>query len=175
MTAYPTLQEHFYSGEFLLREAPGTISRDVVTFDNTTGALDLLVPGGTVFSFEAPSTAAHAAAGNTGTGVIADLQTNLIAALLGAYLIIFTGATTFGVAGPDGSVLAEGEVGTPYFDGVSFLITAGGTPFVAGDSGTITLAQGLAPVYAATEGNTGNGTVADIGALMSSTTKSASD
>jgi hypothetical protein len=161
--------EHFYSGEFLLREVPG-ISRGVVTFDNTGGALDLMVQGGTVFAYEAPAIVTNALAGNTGNGTITNVQDSLVNVQLGVYTVTFTGATTYTVTAPDGTALAAGVTGTAYFDGIGFQLNAGGTAFVAGDGFTVTIANGVAPVVAAkTGGNTGNGTLTNVETVQQAT------
>jgi hypothetical protein len=161
------ISEKYYSGEFLAREAPGTYSRDVVTFDNSGGALDLLVQAGTVYSFEGNTITDTPLAGNTGNGTLGNLQTNLIAAQLGAYVITLLTATTFSVTAPDGTPLENGATGTAYDDGISFLLTAGGTAFQAGDEFTVTIANGTAPVIAAVGGNHGNGSLTKVGVPMS--------
>ena len=157
------LFEKYTTGEFLVREANGTISRAVVTWDNSGGTLDLLVQAGTVFSYETPGTVTVAAKpGNTGNGTVSTATANPVATQLGAYVVTMTGATTFNVTAPDGSVLSAGSNAAPYLDGIGFKYTTGGTPNVAGDSYSITIAIGAAPVVAATAGNTGNGTIANV-------------
>jgi hypothetical protein len=158
----PTLTEHFYTGEFLLRELYG-VSRDVVIFDNTGGAQDLLVQGGTVFAYESAALTAVATSGNTGNGSLSNLQQNLVAVQTGTYVVALTSATAFTVTAPDGTALQAGTVGTGYLDGIGFQLNAGGTAFVAGDGFNVTIANGAAPVVAAkTGGNTGNGTLTNV-------------
>ena len=54
------------------------------------------------------------------------------------FTLTATSATTFTVDGTVSGALADAAVGTPYTTGqVSFLIQAGGTPFVAGDTFTL--------------------------------------
>lgn len=60
----------------------------------------------------------------------------------GVYTIRFLTATTYTVTDPDGEALPNGANGAYANAGVNFTITAGGTPFVAGDSFTITVAAG---------------------------------
>ena len=57
------------------------------------------------------------------------------------WTITFTSATAFSVTGSVSSASAAGTVGTPYANaGISFLITAGTTPFAVGDEFVVTLA-----------------------------------
>jgi hypothetical protein len=166
------IQEKFYTGEFLLRELYG-VSRDVVTFDNTAGSLDLSVQAGTVFAYEAGSETVVAGSGNTGNGTVTNVQASLIGVQTGVYTVTFTGATTYTVTEPDGTVLAPGATGTAYFDGIGFQLNAGGTAFVAGDGFTITIANGAAPVVAPkTGGNTGNGTLTNVETVQAATATS---
>lgn len=63
---------------------------------------------------------------------------------VGNYRIVFTAATAFNVYNPQGQMLTSGATGTAVNGeaggGLSFTITAGGTPAVAGDSATIAVA-----------------------------------
>ena len=139
----PVLYENFATAEFLVSEAPHTQSRDVANFDNTGGALDLLVVAGTVFSVEAVGAAtAVAAGGNHGNGVLGAITPNPETVQIGTYALTFTAATTFTVVGPDGRELAPGVLGTAYADELGFTGTAGGTAFQAGDSFAVTVAAG---------------------------------
>jgi hypothetical protein len=157
-----TLHEKFATGEFLIREANGYISRTVVSFDNTAGALPLIVEAGTVYSLEAPGTiTVQAKSGNTGNGTVTAAVANPVATQLGAYAVVMTSATTFSVTAPDGSILTAGATGVPYLDGIGFRVNVGGTPYVAGDSFGVTIAIGAAPVIT-TGSNTGNGTLTNV-------------
>jgi hypothetical protein len=144
----PVLNEQWYTGGFLVSEAPGTLSRDNGVLDNTAGALDLYVPAGLVVMAEAFGTLTAAAKpGNTGNGTIGSLSVQPPAgsnpgAMVGAYTISFTSAIAFSVFAPDGRELLPGVVGTAYADEIGFRITAGGTAFAAGDGFTITVPAG---------------------------------
>ena len=65
-------------------------------------------------------------------------------AKVGNYRIVFTAATAFNLYSPEGDFITAGATGTAVNgeagQGLSFTITAGGTPAVAGDSGTIAVA-----------------------------------
>jgi hypothetical protein len=157
------LFEKFYSGEFLVREGNGTISRTTVTWDNTAGATDLVVQAGTVYSLGTLGTVTVAAkAGNTGNGTVGAVSANPVPVQIGTYLVTMTGATTFGVTAPDGSVLSAGSSAAPYLDGIGFKYTAGGTPNAAGDTFSIAVAIGAAPVVTAGGANVGNGTLSGL-------------
>lgn len=63
-------------------------------------------------------------------------------ALVGAYTVTNLTATTFSVTNPKGDLLTNGAAGA-YVDGeINFTWTAGGTPAVAGDKITVTVAAG---------------------------------
>lgn len=76
---------------------------------------------------------------NTGTGTISAVAVGL-GAQAGAYAVAFTSATAFTVTAPDSTAAGSGTVGTAFnAGGVAFTITAGTTPFVAGDGFTVTV------------------------------------
>jgi hypothetical protein len=164
----PVLYEDFKTAEFLVTEMPGTLSRDVVLFDNTAGALDLKIQAGTVYSYEGYGNPVVTTGTNVGNGTLTGAapqpaQNGLRAALLGNYLITFTSPTAFTVTAPDGLVLPAGTVGVAYVNEILFKLTAGGTPFAANDTFTIAIQPGMGyAVTAANAGNTGNGTVGAV-------------
>jgi hypothetical protein len=87
------------------------------------------------------SIAGAATAGNAGNGTIGTLAVTS-KAKLGAHSVIMTAATAFSVKDPDGLVMGTGAAGTAFSaGGVTFTITAGGTPMVAGDSFTVTVTK----------------------------------
>lgn len=78
-------------------------------------------------------------AGNAGDGTIAPGAVGA-GAQQGTYRILFTSPTAFSVADPSGDAVGTGTVGTLFnTGGVSFTITAGATPFEAGDEGAVTI------------------------------------
>lgn len=88
------------------------------------------------------ATAAAKAGGNTGDGTISAV-TLAANAKRGVYSVRFTAATVFTVEDPDGFVLGiNGATGSAWADDLGFTITAGSTPFVAGDGFDITVAAG---------------------------------
>lgn len=75
----------------------------------------------------------------TGNGVLAFSEVDPSAEDNELWTVTFTNATNFGVVGSVSGANAAGTVGTPYTSDageVSFLITAGGTPFVNTDAFT---------------------------------------
>lgn len=59
---------------------------------------------------------------------------------LGAYNIVFTSQTAFSLFDPKARLVGTGTVGNAYsLNGVAFTVTAGSTPFVAGDVITLTV------------------------------------
>lgn len=76
---------------------------------------------------------------NTGNGTIGTLSASATA-LAGAWKAVFTAATTFVVNDPIGDAMKPGATGAAYTgNGLTFTITAGATPFVAGDSFAVTV------------------------------------
>ena len=129
-------------GGFIVSESPGRRSREQIMLS----ALAALTKAGTVLGealLAAPVTAAKAG-GNTGNGTIAmDGTTPILdGAVKGTYTVRFLTATTFRVEKPNGDVIGDGATGQAFSDDVKFTITAGGTPFVAGDGFDITIADG---------------------------------
>jgi hypothetical protein len=93
----------------------------------------------------------------TGNGTISAVTKAGQSVQLGAYRIQMTAATAFDVIDPNGRKLKSGSTGVAYSDDIAFTITAGGTPFVAGDYFTATVAAGsnkITPAVAtATDGS----------------------
>lgn len=143
------------TGEFLLSEAPGTLSRESVTIASGAGAL----AAGSVLG---RTTKRQAAAPiptivGTGTGVMSGLTFGPDVQV-GAYVItlLATSATAaFSVVAPDGTALPNGAVATAYKSThLSFSIADGGT-MTLGDKFTVTVTAGGTPVVV---GGTGTGT-----------------
>lgn len=89
----------------------------------------------------ARSISGAATAGNTGNGTIGTLAVTS-KAKVGVHIVTMTTATAFTVKDPDGLVMGTGAAGTAFSaGGVTFTITAGGTPMVSGDSFAITVAK----------------------------------
>ena len=79
---------------------------------------------------------------NTGNGTVGSLSTGT-RARSGAYKLTAKSATVFAVVNPHGVVLPDATVGVAYVNPeLNFTLTAGGTPFVANDNFTLTIAAG---------------------------------
>ncbi len=95
--------------------------------------------GGVEATFSTATTGA-AVGGNTGNGTIGTLSSTS-AAQAGVYKATMTAATAFAVTAPDGTQLKAGATGAAYTaGGVTFTITVGVTPMIAGDAFNITVA-----------------------------------
>ncbi|WP_213761809.1 head decoration protein [Caballeronia sp. dw_19] len=82
-----------------------------------------------------------AAGTNTGNGTIGTLSLGATETF-GVFTLVATSATNFTVTDPEGNALPPATVGTAYSNAeIGFKITAGGTPFVAGDSFTLNVLE----------------------------------
>jgi hypothetical protein len=143
MTNPMVLYESPKSGAPLVSEANGWRSRDIITWDNTSGTLDLQLIAGMVYSFEALGGAvATANAGNHGNGTFGTITVNQETAQAGTYALQFTTATEFDVTAPNGQQLTPGTTGAAFSDELSFTITNGGTAYQAGDGYGIVVSAG---------------------------------
>jgi hypothetical protein len=91
-----------------------------------------------------PATLAIEGAANQGNAGDATIGTLSVAdpAYAGDYAVEMTAATAFNVKDPDGRILGSGSAGTAFSaGGVTFTVTAGGTPCVAGDGFTVTVTE----------------------------------
>lgn len=138
----PVITEHFYTGAFMVREAPGYASRDTATLSNATGA-DVEVAGGQVLALlESGTPVATPGPGNHGNGTVGTISAGS-GVLVGAYTLVAASATVFDVTDPNGNELPPATVGTAYVNAeISFTITAGGTAFQAGDTFAIAAGGG---------------------------------
>lgn len=134
----PTFSEGRHTGEFLKTEANGHRSRENRTIASGSGRLQ----AGTVLGMIlVGAVTALAAAGNTGNGTISAVTTRP-GVQAGAYSVEFTAATKFRVIDPDGEQVGTGQTGAAFAGPLGFTITAGATPFAAGDAFAITVAEG---------------------------------
>ena len=137
--------EGIHSGEFLLSEANGSRSREVVVITAGSGRL----AAGTLI---AQLTAANALtptakAGNTGNGTVGAV-TVTSAAASGTYSLTITEAAanggTFELTDPAGQFVGEGQVGQPFTGGgITFTLSDGSTDFVVGDGFTLAVKASL--------------------------------
>lgn len=153
MTVFTEVLPH--SGGFLITEANGYRSREQVV---VTGAD--VYPGTILMNADVAGTAVAAlAAGTTGNGTFSAIALGA-AAVEGVYTVTFTAATKFDVEDPSGTKVGSGTTGVEFDKGgLTFTITAGGTPFVVGDSATIAVdvTSAMVTVF--------DGTVAPMGIL----------
>lgn len=138
------LKETNHAGCFLVSEANGTLSRDLVTL----AASQIILPGTILGKIAAALEAASAAkaGGNTGAGTLTlDATTPVLAgAKVGVYVVRCIAAAsnsgTFRVEDPDGNVLGDVAVGATFADDVKFVIADVGADFIVGDGFDITVA-----------------------------------
>ncbi|WP_419692236.1 head decoration protein [Burkholderia gladioli] len=159
---YTPFQENWHSGGFLVSQANGHQSIEQGTL---TGGVKVLAGTvlGTVLS--ALTATAVPLGTNTGNGTFGAITPQAAPATqIGVYNVALTSATAFTVTAPDGQT-ANGAVGSAFSGlGIGFTITAGGTPFVAGDSFTLTTTAtpGNPSIASAAGTNTGNGTIGTL-------------
>lgn len=122
--------------------ASGTAAKGGPVFVRVTAATGKAV--GDIEAAADPSTlsiAGEAAEGNTGDATIGTLSV-ADPAQAGDYAVEMTAATAFDVKDPDGRILGSGTAGNAFSaEGVTFTITAGSTPCVAGDGFTVTVTE----------------------------------
>lgn len=139
-----TLTQGMQTGEYVLSEGNGMISREQVT---VTIAASTALPSGTVLGKIIRGAATSAFVG-TGNGALTmDAVTPVRAqAKVGAYVATAIAAAanggTFRVEDPDGFVLGDVAVGGTFDDDIKFVIADGATDFIVGDKFTITVAAG---------------------------------
>lgn len=153
------LIENRHAGGFLVSEARGHRSRDVVVLG---GGAKILA--GQVLGFKSGGVAvAAAAATNTGNGTIAmDGTTPVLAgAQHGIYKAVCTVAAanggTFQVTDPAHNVLGNATVGSAFSNQIKFTIADGATDFVVGDEFDINV-QAINGVYQALNFGASDGT-----------------
>lgn len=144
-----TKTEGQHAGEFIVSEAPGTLSRDTVTVLSGQNLSAGAVLGKLTRALAAAPIPAIV---GTGTGAMT-LLTFGPAVQTGNYVItlLATSATAaFSVVAPDGTALPNGAVGTAYTTShISFLISTGGT-MTLGDAYTVAVTAGGTPVLVGT-------------------------
>jgi hypothetical protein len=148
---YPGATSYTFTPDSLIAGDHPRITKNVVIAANQQ------LNRGAVLGQQSLGTPTGAAGSNTGNGTIGTLA-NGAAALPGAYLLTATSATNFTVTDPKGTSMPPATVGANYSDAkLAFKITAGGTPFVAGDTFTVTVPNGsgsyVLSAAAATDGS----------------------
>lgn len=150
------LTEGMHRGEFLVSEANGMRSREIVTI-----ALgENLAAGAVLGKLIAETVSVSANAGNTGNGTISGAAATA-GVKEGDYVVTFVepavDAGEFVVEDPDGENVGTGTVGSAFSGGgITFTVNDGATDFVAGDRFTISVSgSGKYKLYdpAATDGS----------------------
>ncbi|GBQ92108.1 phage protein Gp19 [Acetobacter nitrogenifigens DSM 23921 = NBRC 105050] len=136
----PVLNENFYSGAFIVREANGFLSRDQGEVVNATDE-NVTFQGGLVVASATAATAdLIVTETNTGNGTLGSVATTSSTSPSN-YSVLMTSDTAFSVTDAKENVIGTGVVGTAFTgtNGLGFTITAGTTAFVEGDSFLITV------------------------------------
>lgn len=144
MTTGIVLTETRHAGGFMVSEAPGRYSRDAVTIDQNQALIAGQIIGmSTAGDGTFAAAAAAAVAGNTGNGTVSapSVGAGALAPKVGAYRLVAIAATKFEVFDPLGEMVGEATTGTAFAGPIGFTITAGGTPFVAGDAFTVAVSE----------------------------------
>lgn len=173
----PSLTEGKHTGEFILSEANGDLSREQIIVLSGENLKAGHVLGRRLVS---PTVGAAAALGtNTGNGTVSApaVGTNL-AVQRGTYRISFiepaTNLGTFQVFDPKGQYLGDGVVGTAFDNQISFTISDGATDFVAGDAFSILVSAGTYKYKEYDVADTDGGAVA-VGVLYDNVDASSAD
>lgn len=133
-----TLTEGQHTGEFIVSEANGSLSREAIIL-----AAGQAYQAGLVLGVAKTKTATGAAAaGNTGNGAIGSVTAGG-SAKEGIYLAICiepaSNGGIFEVEDPDGLIVGSAAVGVAFAGPVGFTIADGATDFVAGDRFAVTV------------------------------------
>ncbi|MBF0305772.1 MAG: head decoration protein [Alphaproteobacteria bacterium] len=149
------LSEGKHTGEFLVTEGPGYMSRDAVTIAAGAGVL----PAGTVLGARRlnDQVTVTPAPANTGDGTVSEVVLG-VQAEIGIYALVAMSATEFSVVSPFGDMRKPLTVGEAYQgDHLQLTVTAGAVPFVAGDTFEVTVLPGdkhLSPLDPAADDGT---------------------
>lgn len=116
----------------------GGLASELIVFKNLVDTTATI----TVHAGAGLTAAAAPESGNAGNGTIGAVA--VAGTAVGAYAVQFTSATAFTVKGPTPAttLIGNGTVGTPFdAGGLSFIIAAGSTAFVADDGFTVTVSD----------------------------------
>lgn len=141
------LTEQNYIGDIIKWEMENRQSRETVTVEGGQDLSRGAVIGRIIKSIPTEGTAD---AGNTGNGTCTDVSGGP-ETVIGTYKIIVSDAANniITVVNPEGVLLPEGAVGTPYANAqINFTVTAGGDGFADGDFFTVEVTQGSGKVKA---------------------------
>lgn len=169
-----TLNEGKHTGEFLLSEGNGTISREQVTIAAAAAAMDA---GTVVGKITVGAATAAAVSGNTGTGTVGTVTLSA-GAKAGVYKVTMiepaANAGAFIVEDPDGVTIGHGTVAVAFSAGGLAFTISDATDFIAGDQFTITVAAGSGK-YVAYDASAADGSQVAAGIAYSNIPNSASD
>lgn len=162
-----------HTGEFLLHEGGGFISRDNVTIAAAQAAL----AAGTVLGRIRGAATSAAVGTNVGNGVMGAVVAGA-GAKEGDYKLVIVepaaNAGAFVLEDPSGAVVGHGNVAAAFVGGgLSFTLADGATDFLAGDTFKITVAKGTK--YGAYNAANTDGTEVAVGILYANVPDSAAD
>ena len=122
------------------------------------------------------TTVANAVAGgsNTGNGTVSASPSYLANVQNGTYTIEFVAATRYIVIDPVGNNLGVGFTGVAWAKQLGFTVTAGGTPFAAGDTFTMVATVAGTGEYAPVSASATDGTQTAAGIIYRAVTTPAS-
>lgn len=133
------LTESLHPGDFMVSEAPGRLSRQAVLIAAavTTG----LILGAATKGMGTFAAAAGVAGGsNTGNGTMGTPSAG-VGAQVGSYTVEYIAPTLFNVIDPSGKLIGEGANSAAFAGQIGFTMTAGTTPFAAGDKFTVAVTE----------------------------------
>lgn len=135
------LTEGQHKAEFLVSEAEGTISREIVTVASGQN----LKAGHVLGKITVGTATGVAASGNTGNGTLSAITLGA-GAKAGTYNLTCVepaaNGGTFLLEDPDGATVGTAHVGTAFTGPLNFTLSDGTTDFVSGDRFLITVAAG---------------------------------
>lgn len=149
--------------EFLLSEAPGTLSRDSVVVTSGAGSLVAGSVLGRITKRLAAAPIPAVSGSSPGNGTMTDLSFGPDVQV-GTYVLACTATAsnggTFSVTAPDGTLLPNATVGTAYKSShLSFLLNDGSSDFTTTARFNVVVTAAGTP---AVEGGTGTGTMSAI-------------
>jgi hypothetical protein len=152
-----TLTQTYGAGEPLVSSLPWYSNSEVTVLSGQDLAANTVIGMVT----KAAAGGGVADGGNTGNATVGSI-TIASNAKPGAHIITALTATTFSVVDPDGVNLGTATAGSAFAGGgVTFTVTAGGTPMVAGDFFTLTVTGGQMKAWSPASSD-GSQTVAGI-------------
>lgn len=135
-----TTTEVNYSGEFLISQSEGDLSKDQITI-----ATGQTVLAGSILGQKVLGTATASAVTGTGNGVISAVTTKSNGKV-GIYtftcVLAATNGGTFSVIDPDGNQLPHLYVGVAYSNHLALTVADGATDFTVGAFFTVTVVAG---------------------------------